>query len=254
MPPLDVQSIVDRSRDEIVELIGEYIHLKKQGTSYVACCPFHDEKTPSLSVNPKKGIWKCFGCGAGTSPIDFIMQYDGLEFIEVIRKLAKRWGYTDQHTPGSNPNRPTIKRYLTPGLAEAKQSIRKEGKIMIRFSQQPITTHGHTVTLNRPIYSLQAKEFASMVEKVELYPSQTPQELEWTRKSIYSLVPHLRDVHVEWEGSLITWVDALIHIFNQDSTPKEEFERAVIRCIAAISEPLERDIWQTYFVNQFYPH
>lgn len=80
------------ARIDIVELIDAQVPLKKAGANYAACCPFHNEKTPSFTVSPTKQFYHCFGCGAHGSAIGFLMQYSGLEFVEAIKELAKRAG------------------------------------------------------------------------------------------------------------------------------------------------------------------
>lgn len=72
----------------IVDVVSEYVDLKQAGKSFKGLCPFHEEKTPSFSVSPDKGIYKCFGCGAGGGSVNFIMQIDNLEFPDAIIKLA----------------------------------------------------------------------------------------------------------------------------------------------------------------------
>ena len=81
-----------RSAIDIVELVGEYVRLKKQGSNFIGLCPFHDEKTPSFNVNPGMGIFKCFGCDAGGDAFKFVMQIENLSFPESIRLLAERAG------------------------------------------------------------------------------------------------------------------------------------------------------------------
>ena len=76
---------------DITSLIGDYVNLKKKGVNWEACCPFHEEKTPSFKVNPVKGIYKCFGCGKGGDAISFVMDIDSLSYPEAIRSLAKRF-------------------------------------------------------------------------------------------------------------------------------------------------------------------
>lgn len=75
---------------DIVELIGEYVPLKRDGASFKGCCPFHNEKTPSFKVNPARQIYKCFGCGKGGDAVSFVMEHDRLSYPEALRKLAKR--------------------------------------------------------------------------------------------------------------------------------------------------------------------
>jgi DNA primase len=76
---------------DLSSLIGDYVSLKKKGANWEACCPFHEEKTPSFKVNPAKGIYKCFGCGKGGDAISFVMDIESLSYPEAIRSLAKRF-------------------------------------------------------------------------------------------------------------------------------------------------------------------
>jgi DNA primase len=81
-----------KDRADIVEVIGDYVPLKKKGQNMWACCPFHGEKTPSFSLSPAKQIYKCFGCGKAGDPIQFVMDIEGIGFQEAIRQLAGKYG------------------------------------------------------------------------------------------------------------------------------------------------------------------
>ncbi len=81
-----------RSRNDIVDVIGSYVTLKKRGNSYMACCPFHHEKTPSFHVNRDKQMYHCFGCGVGGNVLTFVMEYENYSFPEAIKMLAERAG------------------------------------------------------------------------------------------------------------------------------------------------------------------
>jgi DNA primase len=81
-----------KNRADIVRIIQPYAELKKKGANWMACCPFHQEKTPSFSVNPSKGFYKCFGCGKGGSVYNFLMDMEGLSFPEAIRRVAEITG------------------------------------------------------------------------------------------------------------------------------------------------------------------
>ncbi|KRT60102.1 DNA primase, partial [endosymbiont of Ridgeia piscesae] len=80
------------SRVDIVDLVNQRVPLKRAGKEYQACCPFHDEKTPSFTVSPEKQFYHCFGCGAHGSAISFLMDYDNLGFVEAIEELATSTG------------------------------------------------------------------------------------------------------------------------------------------------------------------
>ena len=82
-----------RSRNDIVDVIGGYVSLKHKGNSYMACCPFHHEKTPSFHVSRDKQMYHCFGCGVGGNVYTFIMEYENYSFPEAVKMLAQRCGY-----------------------------------------------------------------------------------------------------------------------------------------------------------------
>ena len=80
-------------RNDIVDVVGSYVHLtKKSGSNLFGLCPFHSEKTPSFSVSPDKQIYHCFGCGKGGGVISFVQQIEGLDFTEAVEFLARRAG------------------------------------------------------------------------------------------------------------------------------------------------------------------
>jgi DNA primase len=81
---------------QIEDVVGEYIALKKRGANLLGRCPFHDEKTPSFTVSPSKGIYKCFGCGKAGNSVSFLMEHDSLSFTDAIRKLAQKYNITLQ--------------------------------------------------------------------------------------------------------------------------------------------------------------
>ena len=94
MPGRITDQIIEQVRhaNDVVEVIGAYFPLKRAGANFRALCPFHKEKTPSFNVNPSKQMWKCFGCGAGGDVFKFVMQYESLDFIAAVRRLADKAG------------------------------------------------------------------------------------------------------------------------------------------------------------------
>ncbi len=96
-----------RERNNIVDVIGGYIPLKKAGSNFKARCPFHEEKTPSFNVNEKKQIYKCFGCGRGGNVFTFIQEYEKISFIEAVKRLAQRVGVQIEETsePTGEPSK-----------------------------------------------------------------------------------------------------------------------------------------------------
>lgn len=90
-----------RDRASIVEIISDYVTLKKAGRNYMGLCPFHGEKTPSFTVSEEKGIFHCFGCGVGGGVFHFLMRYDQLTFPEAVERIANRYGITIERTEHS---------------------------------------------------------------------------------------------------------------------------------------------------------
>ena len=91
-----------KSTIDIVDVLGNYIELKKAGANYKANCPFHGEKTPSFVVSPSKQIYHCFGCGVGGDAIKFIMETEHINYPEAIEKLASMYNFSLRHTQGSS--------------------------------------------------------------------------------------------------------------------------------------------------------
>ena len=88
------RATVDRILDtaKIEEVISDFVTLKRRGANYTACCPFHHEKTPSFSVSPSKGIYKCFGCGKAGSVISFVMEHEQMSYVEALKYLGHKYG------------------------------------------------------------------------------------------------------------------------------------------------------------------
>ena len=89
IPKATVDKILDAT--QIVDVVGDFVTLKRRGANYTACCPFHNEKTPSFYVSPAKGIYKCFGCGKAGTAVSFIMEHESLSYTEALKYLARKY-------------------------------------------------------------------------------------------------------------------------------------------------------------------
>ena len=89
IPQETVNRILDAA--QIVDVVGDFVTLKKRGANHMACCPFHNEKTPSFVVSPSKGIYKCFGCGKSGTAVGFVMEHENLSYNEALKYLAKKY-------------------------------------------------------------------------------------------------------------------------------------------------------------------
>jgi len=90
IPKQTVDKILDTAKVE--EVIGEFVTLKRQGANFLACCPFHGEKTPSFTVSPAKGFYYCFGCKKGGTAVSFLMDYERMSFSDAVRHIGKKYG------------------------------------------------------------------------------------------------------------------------------------------------------------------
>ena len=89
--PATIERVIETAQSSILDVVSEFVHLRKRGVNHIGNCPFHDEKTPSFIVSPHKGIFKCFGCGKGGNSVNFLMEHEQLSFIEAIKYLGKKF-------------------------------------------------------------------------------------------------------------------------------------------------------------------
>ena len=101
-----IDRIIDTA--QIVDVIGDFVALRRRGANYTACCPFHHEKTPSFSVSPSKGIYKCFGCGKAGNVVNFVMEHEHLSYVDALKFLGRKYGIDvvdREETPEDAANR-----------------------------------------------------------------------------------------------------------------------------------------------------
>ncbi|MDC1093882.1 DNA primase [Porticoccus sp.] len=123
IPQNFINDVLDRL--DIIDVIGSRIELRKSGKNYSACCPFHDEKTPSFSVSPDKQFYYCFGCGAGGNAVGFVLDFDKTTFPETIENLAKRVGLDMPAESVSNDSEGNYKKLLFPVIKDADSFYRR---------------------------------------------------------------------------------------------------------------------------------
>ena len=122
------------ARADIVEVVGRRVQLKKAGREFKACCPFHDEKTPSFTVSPGKGFYHCFGCGAHGTAIGFLMEYDHMSFVEAIESLAHTMGLEVPRDESDKPARRYDELFsLLDSVARYWQSCLKDAQAAIDY-------------------------------------------------------------------------------------------------------------------------
>jgi DNA primase len=136
IPKDTIDKIVDAARIE--EVVGEFITLKKRGANYLGLCPFHGEKTPSFTVSPAKGIYKCFGCGKAGTSVNFIMDSQQLSYPEALRWLAKKYGIE------------IVEREISPE-ERAAQTEKESLYIVMQYAQRYFTENMNSSDMGRSI-------------------------------------------------------------------------------------------------------
>lgn len=122
-----------KARLDIIDVVGNYVELKKAGGNFKAPCPFHDEKSPSFIVSPQKQIYHCFGCGAGGDSVKFVMEYEKLNYPEALEKLAENYNFTLTHTDNKH-NKPRSQ--VIDKLNEWYQTLLTQNKTALSYVQE----------------------------------------------------------------------------------------------------------------------
>lgn len=134
-----------RQSNDIVDIISQYMHLKRSGRNYFGLCPFHNEKSPSFSVSPDKQIFHCFGCGVGGNVFSFVSKIEGLNFIETVQMLADR----------ANIQLPTLQNNVDSEKELLREKIYKINEFTAQFYHQNL-------------YQPQSKQAQEYVKKRQL--------------------------------------------------------------------------------------
>lgn len=141
VPMITPQTIEQiKNRIDIIDVIGEYVKLKKRGSNYLGVCPFHNEKTPSFTVSPAKELYKCFGCGKSGNTITFLMEHDKLSYVEALRWLANRYNIEIEETETT----PEQKAFV-----QLSDSLYAINNFAVTFFQEQLKeTEGQTIALS----------------------------------------------------------------------------------------------------------
>ncbi|MCB0755538.1 MAG: DNA primase, partial [Flavobacteriales bacterium] len=126
IPQQTIAQIFETARVE--EVVGDFVHLKKKGTNLWGNCPFHNEKTPSFSVSPAKGIYKCFGCGKGGNSVNFVMDHEQMTYPEALRFLAKKYNIEIEEEQQTDEQ-------------VAEQNARESLLLVLGFAQKTFTSN-----------------------------------------------------------------------------------------------------------------
>lgn len=135
------------SRVDIVDVVDRCVPLKKAGQNYLACCPFHKEKTPSFTVSPNKQFYHCFGCGAHGSAIGFVMEYQGLSFVDAVQQLASSVGMQVPQSQQADPvrmqqqrqRRASLEQLLAQAAQFYKQQLKQSSPAIAYLKQRGLT-------------------------------------------------------------------------------------------------------------------
>ena len=117
-----------RQSNDIVDIISQYVHLKRSGRNYFGLCPFHNEKSPSFSVSPDKQIFHCFGCGVGGNVFTFLMKIEGISFVEAVQTLAER----------ANIQLPTLENNVDTAKEILKSKVLKVNEVAANFYHEKL--------------------------------------------------------------------------------------------------------------------
>jgi DNA primase len=155
IPEEIISRVIDRC--DIVDAVSSYIPLKRVGRNFKACCPFHNEKTPSFIVNPDKQIFHCFGCGAGGNVVSFIMKQEHMEFPEAVRFLAQRVNVV---IPSSDTS--------VPHMANIRQAILRVNALAVQFFHKFLISDQSVATQKALDYLHRRKVEQGTIRKFQL--------------------------------------------------------------------------------------
>jgi len=239
-----VHDIRELAAGDITDIVAEFVSLKRSGSGMKGCCPFHEEKTPSFHVSDQKGIYKCFGCGIGGDAIDFLMRMEGLEFHEVIYRLADRFHLTiDKNRPSDSISKSQKAESIVPGIKKIRLHIRKSDKVYIDFSGTPLDrlTTEAIVQLHPPLNQEQAKTLKRHTNRCVF----VPHSMDWITFK-HSLLAALAT-----NFTVLVWDNRSEHDWLHYILRKYDVSRnEIIQVLAIIPDSITRSVYMTEYINQ----
>lgn len=237
-----IKEIRDQSRDEITDIVSDYIELKRSGNGMKGCCPFHEEKTPSFHISNLKGIYKCFGCGLGGDAIDFVMRMEGKEFHDVIYQFANRFHITIENDNSTSDNRTHRKPDPLRGLKDVRSEIRKTGFVIVICDDTPIEAinSNAVIKLSPPFLAGQAKALRKYTDRCELVVDRIAWE--YMQESIKSGLGEGFFVIILSGGKSMDWLHYLLKFVQPDRGD-------IIKLLASIPDSITRSVYMTEYSN-----
>lgn len=272
IPQHQIEQIKEAANDDIIAIVGDYVKLKRSGSSHKGLCPFHEENTASFSVSESKGIYKCFGCGQGGDAVDFFMKMEGLDFIEAIRELADRQGIFIREEESNRPKQQrqnlSMADEIIPGISEMKSRIRKEGYVIVLLDKKASESFQDKdsspwIRLDLPIGDRQAKIITKYADKClfRTYESMKNERFFQSLQvclrqglNVYILqsdtVPHVEKS--DFSGSLsFPYEDGWLQYLLTHFGPDESLKREIIITLACIDDDISRKIHTQYFIDHW---
>ena len=240
-----INEVRELAADEITDIVADFVSLKRSGSGMKGSCPFHEENTPSFHVSDQKGIYKCFGCGIGGDAIDFLMRMEGLEFHEVIYRLADRFHLRiDKNRASDSISKSQKAESIVPGIKEVRSHIRKSDKVYIDFAgTQPDRLNTEAIVqLHHPLSRKQAKILIRHTNRCVLIPGDMMNREDFKRSISAALAINF-SVLVWEEGHEHDW---LHYILKRYEVSRDE----IIQLLALLPDRITRSVYTTEYINQ----
>ena len=224
-----------RQSNDIIDVISQYVHLKRSGRNYFGLCPFHNEKSPSFSVSPDKQIFHCFGCGVGGNVFTFLMKIEGINFIEAVQMLAEK----------SQIQLPTLANSGDSAKEELKAQDLLEG---IKKQKEQIKSLKSQSTTKATTQNLQIEDINGVCVIIQSVDDEEMKTLVDNAKNKYEKVAILL---IDTQGKIVagvknttikagSWVKEVAQVMGGNGGGRDDFATAGGKDTQKIKEALQR--------------